>query len=325
MYQETLNQSYATIQATAEYQRMGPVANPAELAPFTLETQAATILSQGTEANPIQWLARQARSEKLTQNVSADEALWSASMLADSLYSLDPKTASPGQKAMLYFGIQNSLLKPKNSSSNRPDQAEAAVRNFDVLNWFQRNNEPIGDVAGQDTRAIKLIDKILALRIGNTGKPFGDGDLLEQAISTMLHYKLWQQEIDGPDVYARLATRREDRPARGMPPQQGTRVAHDVVMQLGDNTVRIQAKHGEETHELDQDKYDKSIITIVTESAGGPALENILFQVKQAYRGDAKAAEFVDNKLKEYKLLEKITAYQVPKAAGNIALGGATS
>ncbi len=325
MSQETLPIHTGAPEAIDAYRRIGPITDPRSLPPFSFETMAGSVLTQGTESNPTAWLARQAKSERITALTSTEESLVAASMLADALYAVDPAVAQEGYKAVLFNATQNILRKPIERGQLKSEQAEALSRNFDVVNWFERNNEPVPGLVGHDERAIQLISRIVNLRQNGGPRTFGDGPMLEHTISLMLQYKLWQQEIDGPNTFARLATRREDMPASGMPREKGTKVSHDVVMQLGDKTVRIQSKQGENAHELDQDRYNKDLITIVIEEAGGRDLDAILTAVGQAYNGSREAATFVDMKLEKYGLLEKINASKVPRVGGFLALAGAAT
>ncbi len=138
----------------------------------------------------------------------------------------------------------------------------------------------------------------------------------------MLDYKLWQMETDDPDVFARLATRREDMPAPGMPHSEGKDVAHDVVLQLGDKRLRIQTKQGPGEDERGKRTYDEKVIKMIREKESGLMLNVFLKAVGDAYQGDANAAKLVDIKLKEYGLYHLLTAPVTHKAAGHLALAG---
>jgi hypothetical protein len=127
-----------------------------------------------------------------------------------------------------------------------------------------------------------------------------DGVAYEYAFVMAAQYYYWAKEIEGLDNGCRLARTREDMPARGMKPDQGTRVAHDAILTHNGEVYRIQTKFGVQMLGY-QDRYDHSVIRVIAEeNMTGEDLNNFIQDVREAYRGDSLCSARVIAKVESY-------------------------
>lgn len=175
----------------------------------------------------------------------------------------------------------------------------------EAKDWFHHRGlaRPGSELASQtvEKRRTETLDKILKERSKDDGG-LKDGPAFEMALMAILQYDHYSDEQEDSSNFARMARTREDMPARGMSPEKGTRVAHDVVYVLDGKTYRIQAKFGANAGDAATDRYNnRDIIEVVEDNMEGFHLTEVFSLLINAYKGDADASASILRLAKKYK------------------------
>ena len=319
-------------QAAAEYHRMGPCyeLNPEDAAPL-LNLAATTLLEPKLGETAGELSARLNANLVSMAGIVANpsEKLEAVSMMSDIVLALG---ASPEQ--VVEYEYSNSLLRfvlslqssvcndPLSTRAQKVDafmgisttKDELSKRGVQLVKISQtRTGERTRVADSEESWRVKALERVIEQR---KKRPLpgeqkddgvGDGKLFEIAVMASAQFKLWQNEGEDSNNFVRLANEREDKPRAGMPPNIGTRVAHDVVINRGDAVTRVQVKCGSGAAES-ADRYDFTVVTMaIDNTSDSKGFERMVADVIGAYKGDDGAIARLDSLLRRLGLLRFVS------------------
>jgi hypothetical protein len=258
----------------------------------------------------------------LPEVVSPKEKIqqWQRNMMNPSLYlgeAIDPTKI--GDLASAYRDIGDAAEATGHDATSRmlygaslvalgtrmePSSSELLAIN-EAKDWFHVRGlaRPGSELPSQsvDKRRIGALNQVLSERQVIDGG-LKDGPAFEIALMAILQYDHYSSEQEDQNNFARMARTREDMPARGMPPEKGTRVAHDVVYIADGETYRIQAKFGASAGDAATDRYDtRYIVEVVEENMDSRDLTDVFTALIRAYNDDPEASRTILSLAEKYK------------------------
>lgn len=314
--------------AVAEYHRMGPTYELSlQDAGSLIELSAQTLLTPQTGETV------GAMSSRLVSNMNRPELLLgvdpsrrleATSMLGDTVDALGASAENSSQyklgNALLSF-VESTYKGVIDDTAATPAQkAEALMGLSNVRDQLSRrgvrmtrteltNSGVTTSTDSEESWRVRSMQGVLHQREHRGENGVKNGVMFEYVVAGLLQFKLWQNEAEDATTYARMARGREDKPAGKfrLDPAIGTMVAHDVVLEVGGERTRIQAKWGSLAEEFGADRYDHTVITEVTDTdITGEQMNTLMRDIIASYKGDEAAIGRVDAYIQSNKDLRAI-------------------
>lgn len=259
----------------------------------------------------------------LLKDVNSARRLEAAYILTDSVESLgtDHRQYAFGNTILAFIeSTHKGIIEDKNSSPAQKAESTMALAN--VRDQLSRRGMRLTRIEltdqgvrtttdSEESWRIRSMQGVLKQREDHSQDGVKNGVMFEYVVASLLQFKLWQSEAEDATTFARMARSREDKPAgkHQLEPNIGTRVAHDVVLEVGGERTRIQAKWGGLAHEFGADRYDYSIITEVADTEiTGEQMNTLMRYVIAAYKGNDEAVSRVDTYMHNNRGLRSILA-----------------